>query len=83
MNRVFLDTNFFVYASDDGTPAKRDHAKKVGSELLDSTDVPVISTHVLQEYFIILTRKLRLSSSDAKEKLLLLGDVEVELLSPS
>ena len=83
MSRVFLDTNFFVYASDDGAPAKRDHAKQKWNGLLGSPDIPVISTQVLQEYFNILPRKLRLSPAEAKDKLLLLGGVEVVLLDPS
>jgi predicted nucleic acid-binding protein len=80
MSRIFLDTNFFVYASDNGSPAKRLCAEQKWETLLTSPDSPVISTQILQEYFNILTRKLHLNISDAREKVVLLRDIETVLL---
>jgi len=82
MSRVFLDTNFFVYASDDGAPGKRDRARQLWSEMLVSADLPVISTQVLQEYYNILTHKLRLRPADARTKVLLLGNIDTVLINP-
>ena len=54
-----VDTNFFIYANDKGSPEKRDRAKRMWNELLNSGDIPVISTQVLQEYYNTLTKKLQ------------------------
>jgi predicted nucleic acid-binding protein len=54
--RSFVDTNVLVYRFDHGEPAKRAVAKR----LLDNA-VPgslVISTQVLQEFYVVTTRKL-------------------------
>jgi predicted nucleic acid-binding protein len=54
--RSFVDTNVLVYRFDHGEPAKRAVAKR----LLDNA-VPgplVISTQVLEEFYVITTRKL-------------------------
>lgn len=55
--RRFVDTNVLVYLFDADAPAKRERAR----ELLASDGVEgrlVISTQVLQELFVTLTRKL-------------------------
>ena len=51
--RSFVDTNVFVYAVDDGEPAKQ----QVAQELLASLD-PVISTQVVGEFYVVASRAL-------------------------
>jgi predicted nucleic acid-binding protein len=56
MSRVFLDTNILAYDLDAGTPDKQRRAREV---LADPTHEFVISTQVLLELYVVLTRKLR------------------------
>jgi len=53
---AFLDTNVLVYAFDDDEPDKQEQARA----LLDgpATDVLVLSTQVLAEFYVTVTRKL-------------------------
>jgi len=74
--RVFLDTNVLVYADDADAGAKRDVARGVISQhLRDGTGV--ISTQVLQEYFVVATRKLGIDPAVAQKKVNLFGAFEV------
>lgn len=54
--RTFVDTNVFVYAVDDGEPAKRDRARGILTEA--EADDLVLSTQVLSEFYVVVTRKL-------------------------
>lgn len=53
--RTFIDTNVVVYAFDGADPAKRAAATAV---LSDETIVPVVSTQVMNEFYVTVTRKL-------------------------
>ncbi len=68
--RAFFDTNILAYIHDEGSPQKRRFAR----ELLASwfpTGRMVISTQVLQELFVVLTKKLSppVPSGDALKEL--------------
>ena len=54
--RAFLDTNVLVYAVDDADPHKRDRARQLLAEA-DPGDL-VLSTQVLCEFYVVVTRKL-------------------------
>lgn len=54
--RVFVDTNVFVYAFDDRDRAKQERALAVLSG--GARGELVLSTQVLQEFFVAVTRKL-------------------------
>jgi predicted nucleic acid-binding protein len=54
-DRVFVDTNVFVYAVDTDEPQKRARAIELLAELEERI---VISAQVLTEYFVTVTRKL-------------------------
>ncbi|MDQ2879733.1 MAG: PIN domain-containing protein [Actinomycetota bacterium] len=56
--RSFVDTNVFVYAADE-SPEERDKHKIASSLLVADPDELVISTQVLQEFYVTVTRKLR------------------------
>ena len=55
-DRVFLDTNVIVYLFDRDAPSKRDRARSLLEE--GSHAHLVISTQVLQEFYVTVTRKL-------------------------
>jgi predicted nucleic acid-binding protein len=55
--KTFFDTNVLVYAFDVGAPAKRKKAAQLLSERAAAGDV-LISTQVLQEFYVAVTRKL-------------------------
>jgi predicted nucleic acid-binding protein len=64
--RAFVDTNVLIYSIDKRTPAKRRRARKVlkGFEEQGSA---VISTQVVQEFYVSATAKLGIDPLDAKE----------------
>ncbi len=79
--RVFLDTNVLVYAYDESEPSKRDRARSLLAELDDA----VVSTQVLAEFYVALTRskggvKPPLAAADAEAALVALTDLTVVLL---
>ena len=64
-DRVFVDTNVFVYLFDRDAPAKQ----AIASALIEAhADTIVLSTQVLQEFYVAVTRKLGkpLSESEAE-----------------
>jgi len=56
VSRVFLDTNVLAYQFDSGEPEKQESAHRL---LDDSAHVFVVSTQVLLELFVVITRKLQ------------------------
>ncbi len=55
--RVFVDANVLIYAQDSAAPEKLRKSREIISLLSDSGD-GVISTQVMQEFFVAATRKL-------------------------
>ena len=55
--RIFVDTNVFVYLFDADEPAKQQRAREVVSELMRSGAL-VLSSQVLSELYVTVTRKL-------------------------
>jgi predicted nucleic acid-binding protein len=53
-DRAFLDTNVFVYSVDNADPDKQRRAQQV---LRETSDI-VVSTQVMNEFYVITTRKL-------------------------
>ncbi|HMG55307.1 MAG TPA: PIN domain-containing protein [Kofleriaceae bacterium] len=64
--RSFVDTNVLVYCFDAGEPAKRKRALAILEGDSDVGDL-VLSTQILQEFYVTVTRKLKrpLSARDA------------------
>ncbi len=56
-DRTFVDTNVLVYAYDRSAGSKREKAQKIVADLWDS-GLGVVSTQVLQEFFVTVKRKL-------------------------
>ena len=64
--RAFVDTNVFVYLFDGDSPRKQARAREIISR---EAGAIVLSTQVLQEFYVTVTRKLAvpLDPSDAEE----------------
>ncbi len=56
-DRIFVDTNVLVYAYDRSEPEKQKRALEVLDRLV-MTEAGVISTQVLAEFFVAVTRKI-------------------------
>jgi predicted nucleic acid-binding protein len=79
-DRVFLDTNIIVYAQDVAAPDKRRKSREIISELAASGN-GVVSTQVMQEFFVAATHKLGVAPLAAKGVLKTLGVFEIVQVS--
>lgn len=66
-SRSFLDTNILVYADDHDSPQKQAKAQQLIEQGRLSGNA-VLSTQVLQEYFVTATRKLGVATEVARGK---------------
>ncbi|MFI0347977.1 MAG: PIN domain-containing protein [Chthoniobacterales bacterium] len=81
-DKVFFDTNILLYVGDSRNEVKQQKAQ----EILMSSDKKnrgVISTQVLQEYYVTETKKLKRDPSLIKEMLKLWQQFEVITVSPA
>lgn len=69
-DRILVDTNILVYAYDRSEPQKQQQALKVLDRLV-SIGIGVVSTQILAEFFVTVTRKLvvPLSVDEAVERI--------------
>ena len=74
--RVFLDTNILIYADDADAGVKRERAQQLIEAALNNGN-GVLSTQVLQEYFVVATRKLGLPAEIAQKKIEILATMTV------
>lgn len=80
--RVFLDTNVLVYADDLDAGTKTQRARELlGGALRDQNGV--LSSQVLQEFFVVTTRKLGVDSAVARRKVELLATLDVVTIQVS
>jgi predicted nucleic acid-binding protein len=82
VSKVFLDTNILVYALDRDDLEKQNACRTILKQLQD-TNRAVISTQVMQEFFVVATRKLGVEPLKAKSILQALGNLEVVSISPA
>jgi predicted nucleic acid-binding protein len=80
-DRVFVDTNVFVYADDRSARTKRVRARTVLSELIRAKRA-VVSTQVMQEYFAAAIKKLGLSPERARIRVERLNRLDVVIIRP-
>ncbi len=76
MAKVFLDTNILVYASDRDERQKRRRARALLRETAADGN-GVISTQVVQEFFVAATRKLSIEALEAKAIVVTLHPLEL------
>lgn len=74
--RSLFDTNVLVYADDLDAGDKRERASRLLHDAL-ADGWGVVSTQVLQEFFVITTRKLGVEAAVARRKVELLGHLDV------
>lgn len=82
MSKVFLDTNLFIYSLDQSDPVKRDRCR----DLLRGMVVEkrgVISTQVLQEFYVAATRKLAADPLLIKDIITSLERFETVIIIPT
>jgi len=79
--RTFIDTNVLVYADDASAGAKRERALAVLAALVGASQA-VVSTQVLQEYFVVATRKLGVPPEVARRKVEVLSRLDVVIVRP-
>jgi predicted nucleic acid-binding protein len=79
--RVFVDTNIFVYADDASARTKRPRAREVLSELIRERRA-VVSTQVMQEYFITAVKKLNMPAERARARIEALHRLDVVIVRP-
>lgn len=82
MSKVFLDTNVLVYALDRDDLEKQNACRSILRQLQD-TNRAVISTQVMQEFFVVATRKLGVEPLKAKSILQTLDNLERVPVSPA
>lgn len=80
--KVFLDTNVLAYAQDAGSADKQVRSRQLIAELAESGR-GVVSTQVLQEFFVTATRKLGVPPLAAKGILKTLDVFEIVSVSPA
>ena len=82
MTRDFIDTNVLVYAEDLDAGEKREVAQALVADLV-SSGRGVVSTQVLQEYFVA-SRKLGVAAEHARQKVdLFAKHLHVVLIDPA
>ena len=80
-DKTFLDTNIFVYAFDRSAPKKRQLARELISESIRLRS-GVISTQVLQELYVVGTRKLGILPEILKTAMESLKPLQMVIMTP-
>lgn len=80
--KIFLDTNILTYAQDADSPEKQRRSRDAIARLAESGD-GVVSTQVLQEFFVSATRKLGMPPLAAKAVLKTFAVFETVQVSPA
>lgn len=75
-DKIFLDTNFLVYLQNQSEPEKQAHCRAV-LQTLAAKDVMVLSTQVLQEFYVVMTRKMAAEPVQVKGIIQLFRQFEV------
>ena len=79
---VFVDTNILLYADDKSVPAKRKRAQELIREVFRAR-TGWLSLQVLQEYFVIATKKVGLNAEFARRRVELYSRWNIAVLSPA
>jgi len=79
--KVFLDTNVFVYAHDQAAADKQRRCREVISQATESGE-GVISTQILQEFYVAATRRLGVPPLAVKGVMKTLSVFEIVQVTP-
>jgi predicted nucleic acid-binding protein len=80
--KIFLDANILVYAQDAGSARKQHRSRELLTELIASGN-GVLSTQILQEYYVAATRKLGVAPLAAKAVLKTFSAFEIVQITPA
>lgn len=78
-DKVFLDTNFLVYLQNHREPQKQAHCRTQLAAWSSRAGV-VISTQVMQEFFVVMTKKMEADPVQVKNVIQLFRQFEVVLI---
>jgi len=78
---VFLDTNIIIYAFDNSNQGKQSTARNLVADLMTSGN-GIISTQVLQEFYVVATQKMNIIPEMARSVLDSLMALEVIVITP-
>lgn len=81
MSKVFVDTNVLLYSMDKFNPEKQFRCRALLTTLMDELR-GVISTQVMQEFYVAATRKLGVDALLAKDILHSFEHFEVVIITP-
>lgn len=76
MSKIFIDTNIFVYTIDNYNPGKKSKCRKLLKNIVKNHKA-VISTQVIQEFYVVGTTKLDLDPILVKNILHKFENIEI------
>jgi predicted nucleic acid-binding protein len=82
VSKAFLDTNVLVYALDQEDQEKQRACRAILRQLQNANRA-VISTQIMQEFFVVATRKFGVEPLKAKNILQALANIETVSVSPA
>lgn len=82
MSKAFLDTNILIYCADNHSPVKQKKARELVRKLADTNTV-VISTQVLQEFYVTVTKKFNVEPLMAKDIMHAFENFEIIEINPN
>ena len=80
-DKVFLDTNFLVYLQNHQEPQRQEHCRSQLTAWSARAGI-VISTQVVQEFFIVMTKKMGADPVQVKNVIQLFRQFEIVLIDP-
>ncbi len=81
MSKLFLDTNILLYTLDANDKSKQAKARNL-IQTVTEKDIPVISTQVLQEFYVASTTKLGVEPLLAKNIMRSFENMEIVQINP-
>ena len=82
MSKVFIDTNILIYSLD-GSDSKKQKASRDVIRELSKNDLGVISTQVLQEFYVASIKKLSADPLIIKDIIRSLERIETVIITPA
>jgi len=80
--KIFIDTNVLIYSQNNNEAEKQSTCRKVISNIADS-NLLVISTQVMQEYYNVATLKMGIEKLLAKKTVKMFDVYEIVTIQPS
>jgi len=80
-SKIFIDTNILVYAMDEHNVEKQQKCRRL-LKALTQNNLGVISTQVLQEFYVVATKKLEVDPLAAKDILSSFERFEIVVTTP-